>query len=205
MSLKKQAAAALTTLTTAIAQLPPETRRDALAAHQIVERFIGELRQDRSTLKTEAEAADARAAPLADKCRELEQQLTATKEAMQSLEQRLQAQLTNARRELAALQSQNQLDRLIPGPKQPVTSAAEHDSRRRLMLRLVPQYLPDFARSLDAPLDVITIHQDAFASGFHADEYTLLGMCIKFAGETGRTVMIIGKNGETLRPGPEDN
>ena len=42
------------------------------------------------------------------------------------------------------------------------------------------------------------LHQDAFAAGYHDDEYTLLGMAIKYAGLYGVMVTVGGKNHETF-------
>jgi hypothetical protein len=38
------------------------------------------------------------------------------------------------------------------------------------------------------------LHQDAFAAGYHKDEYILLGLAIKYAGLHNVAVTIIGKN-----------
>ncbi|MGA7925790.1 MAG: hypothetical protein WCA20_07315 [Candidatus Sulfotelmatobacter sp.] len=46
------------------------------------------------------------------------------------------------------------------------------------------------------------LHQGAFAAGYQEDEYTLLGMAIKYAGLSGKEVRVIGKNRSTL--GEED-
>jgi hypothetical protein len=42
------------------------------------------------------------------------------------------------------------------------------------------------------------LHQDASAAGYQEDEYTLLGMAIKYAGLRGKEVRVIGKNRSTL-------
>jgi hypothetical protein len=42
------------------------------------------------------------------------------------------------------------------------------------------------------------LHQDAFAAGYDNDEYTLLGMAVKYAGLHGVRVMVIGSNHETF-------
>ena len=63
---------------------------------------------------------------------------------------------------------------------------------------IIKRELPDFVRGVkDKRTDVMTVHQDAFASGYDAKELILLGMAVKYAGFYGKTVMIIGKNGET--------
>jgi hypothetical protein len=48
----------------------------------------------------------------------------------------------------------------------------------------------------------VLLHQDAFAADYQEDEYTLLGMAIKYAGLRGKEVRVIGKNRGTL--GEED-
>jgi hypothetical protein len=42
------------------------------------------------------------------------------------------------------------------------------------------------------------LHQDAFAGGYHDDEYRLLGMAVKYAGLHGVNVRVVGKNHETF-------
>lgn len=42
------------------------------------------------------------------------------------------------------------------------------------------------------------MHQDAFAAGYDDEEYTLLGMAMKYAGLQGVTIRVIGKNEETV-------
>jgi hypothetical protein len=42
------------------------------------------------------------------------------------------------------------------------------------------------------------LHQDAFAAGYDDDEYTLLGMAVKYAGLQGVSVTVIGKNHDTF-------
>src|SRR5262245_14763000 len=41
---------------------------------------------------------------------------------------------------------------------------------------------------------MMVLHQDAFAAGYHKDEYILLGLAIKYAGLHNVAVTIIGKN-----------
>ena len=50
--------------------------------------------------------------------------------------------------------------------------------------------------------ELVLLHQDAFAADFQEDEYTLLGMAIKYAGLRGKEVRVIGKNRSSL--GKED-
>jgi hypothetical protein len=42
-------------------------------------------------------------------------------------------------------------------------------------------------------MELVLLHQDAFAADYQEDEYTLLGMAIKYAGLGGQEVRVIGK------------
>ena len=42
------------------------------------------------------------------------------------------------------------------------------------------------------------LHQDAFPADYQQDEYTLLGMAIKYAGLRGKEVRVIVRNRSTL-------
>ena len=73
------------------------------------------------------------------------------------------------------------------------------------MLRAtVETYLPDFVRGIealqtkDAKVGAMVLHQDSFAAGYHDDEYTLLGMDVKYAGLNGVEVKVIGTNHQTF-------
>ena len=73
------------------------------------------------------------------------------------------------------------------------------------MLRAtVRKYLPNFARGvseIEAKGEkdtAMVLHQDAFAAGYDDDEYTLLGMAVKYAGLLGVSVRVIGRNHETF-------
>ena len=67
------------------------------------------------------------------------------------------------------------------------------------MLMTLKQDLPAFVKAVDTEEgDCILLHQDAFAADYQYDEFTLLGMAIKYAGLKGKEVRIIGKNGQTL-------
>jgi len=43
------------------------------------------------------------------------------------------------------------------------------------------------------PAEPVLLRQDAFAADYQEDEYTLLGMAIKYAGLRGKEVRVIGK------------
>lgn len=95
--------------------------------------------------------------------------------------------------------------RLRLGTDSPSPNIYEEETRVAVLQSTVPHYLPDFdvaiqkaiAEARDEP-PVLILHQDAFAAGYDDDEYTLLGMAVKYAGLRGVTVQIIGKNGETF-------
>ena len=82
----------------------------------------------------------------------------------------------------------------------------EEEARVAVLEATVEHYLPEFAKavakmqpkSVGAEGDIVFLHQDAFASGYHDDEYTLLGMAVKYAGLRGVCLQFIGKNHETF-------
>ncbi len=95
------------------------------------------------------------------------------------------------------------IKRLTMGVDSPSGSLHDEEARLDTLRATVTHYLPDFARAVAAgrdgePLDVIVIHQDAFAAGYHDDEYTLLGMAIKYAGLYNVRVIVSGKNHSTF-------
>lgn len=80
----------------------------------------------------------------------------------------------------------------------------EEESRVAVLQATVERYLPEFAKTIekiapekDGEEGVLTLHQDAFAAGYDDDEYTLLGMAIKYAGLKGVNLQIIGQNHST--------
>jgi hypothetical protein len=90
------------------------------------------------------------------------------------------------------------VDSLSPTP--------EAEKERIDVLRAtIQKYLPDFARAVAEIVaqttgkegSTVVLHQDAFAAGYDDDEYTLLGMAVKYAGLHGGDVTVIGKNRET--------
>jgi hypothetical protein len=80
----------------------------------------------------------------------------------------------------------------------------EEKERIAVLRAAAETYLPDFARGVqasqanDAKESVMVLHQDSFAAGYHDDEYTLLGMAVKYAGLNGVEVKVIGTNHETF-------
>jgi hypothetical protein len=84
----------------------------------------------------------------------------------------------------------------------PKISDDELRQRKAALVTEIRRLLPDFVKSCGKNEDVIILHQDSFAADYQQDEYTLLGMAIKFAGLHGKEVRIVGRNRDTLkRPG----
>lgn len=70
------------------------------------------------------------------------------------------------------------------------------------LTRLIKEHLPDLDKIMDNTPEAgnIVQHQDAFAADNQITEFLLLGMAIKYMGRSGKTIHIIGKNGDTLKP-----
>jgi hypothetical protein len=62
------------------------------------------------------------------------------------------------------------------------------------LVRTIQEKLPDFVKACASDVDVVVLHQDAFAADYQEGEYALLGMAIKYAGLCGKEVHVIGKN-----------
>jgi len=214
MSLKKTAMEALKDLTLLVESLVlvPALKKKALDQIDTVTRFIGELRQEKSALKQRAEKAEAEGEPLRGQLHDLRGQLSSvrselntTKQRLTSAEQRLSYTkqcLDEAMTAKANDKPQGRLAYLVPGTKQPSANnpeerKLERQKRREQLHVLLPEMLPEFKKSVLVGVDKIILHQDAFAAGYHADEYTMLGMAVKFAGDHGREIIFIGWSGET--------
>ena len=70
--------------------------------------------------------------------------------------------------------------------------------REANLVRTIQQRLPDFARACADDVDVVILHQDAFAADYQEDELRLLGMAIKYAGLSGKEVQVIGRNRQAV-------
>jgi hypothetical protein len=81
----------------------------------------------------------------------------------------------------------------------PIMAKEELQQKEAALTAKIKSLLPDFVRACRASDDAVIIHQDSFAADYQQDEYTLLGMVIKFAGLYGKEVRIIGTNRETLK------
>lgn len=94
--------------------------------------------------------------------------------------------------------------RLTMGTDSPTPD--EEKERIAVLRATVETYLPNFAREVattsaqakDYKDSTMVFHQDAFAAGYHDDEYTLLGMAVKYAGLHGVVVTVVGTNQETF-------
>lgn len=66
------------------------------------------------------------------------------------------------------------------------------ESNKQRMIEIVEEHLPGFVRAIKAAKDAkLILHQDAFAADYQGDEFTLLGMAIKYAGLYNREVIIV--------------
>ena len=70
----------------------------------------------------------------------------------------------------------------------------ERMQRESSLIATIRKQLPDFARMCASDVETVMLHQDAFAADYQEDEYTLLGMAIKYAGLRGKEVRVIGRN-----------
>jgi len=70
----------------------------------------------------------------------------------------------------------------------------ERMQRESSLIANIRKQLPDFARMCASDVETVILHQDAFASDYQEDEYTLLGMAIKYARLRGKEVHVIGRN-----------
>lgn len=166
------------------------------------ERYIGELRREKSAAREAASLAESKVASLhrllAEQTKELDE-LRETAAKQRGELYRLQRPVPGCPEGYLPLPLSGETHALVPGVAQPSHTPSE---RKRLIKQLrkdVQKYLPNFAKGISEQMDVMTVHQDAFAADYHRDEFTLLGMAVKYAGLHGVTVMITGTNGSTLK------
>ena len=88
------------------------------------------------------------------------------------------------------------------GYSQSTMTDEERMQRESSLIATIRKNLPDFATACADDTELVLLHQDAFAADYQQDEYTLLGMAIKYAGLHGKEVRVIGKNRSTV--GEED-
>src|ERR1017187_5848492 len=74
----------------------------------------------------------------------------------------------------------------------------ERMQRESSLIATIRTKLPEFAKACADDAELVLLHQDAFAADYQEDEFTLLGMAIKYAGLRGKEVRVIGKNRSTI-------
>jgi hypothetical protein len=74
----------------------------------------------------------------------------------------------------------------------------DRHQREARLIREITDQLPDFVQKCQSEVEVLILHQDAFAADYQDAEYALLGKAIKFAGICGKVVHVIGENRRTL-------
>ena len=69
------------------------------------------------------------------------------------------------------------------------------ENNKKRMIEIVEKKLPDFVQMIKTTNnEKIIFHQDAFAADYQNEEFSLLGMAIKYAGLHGREITIIPTN-----------
>jgi hypothetical protein len=89
--------------------------------------------------------------------------------------------------------------RFLLHPENPISDRNSGLLRRESsLIATIRTKLPEFAKACADDTELVLLHQDAFAADYQEDEYTLLGMAIKYAGLRGKEVRVTGKNRQTL-------
>ena len=70
--------------------------------------------------------------------------------------------------------------------------------RQSELVSKIRNLLPDFVKACAADADMVLLHQDAFAATYQEDEYSILGMAIKYAGLCGKEVRVISTTRQTV-------
>lgn len=70
-------------------------------------------------------------------------------------------------------------------------TAETPEARKCRLVQTVEEQLPEFVKACSAAIDVVVLHQDAFAANYQEAECTLLGMAVKYAGLCGKEVRIV--------------
>ena len=89
------------------------------------------------------------------------------------------------------------------GYSRSIMTTDERLQRESSLIATIRKKLPEFAKACADDAELVLLHQDAFAADYQEDEYTFLGMAIKYAGLRGKEVRVIGENRSTL--GEEDS
>ena len=70
--------------------------------------------------------------------------------------------------------------------------------RQSELVSRIQSSLPEFVKACAADADMVVLHQDAFAATYQEDEYSILGMAIKYAGLCGKEVRVISTTRQTV-------
>jgi hypothetical protein len=62
----------------------------------------------------------------------------------------------------------------------------ERMQRESSLIATIRKKLPEFTKACADDTELVLLHRDAFAADYQEDEYTLLGMAIKYAGFRGK-------------------
>lgn len=88
------------------------------------------------------------------------------------------------------------------GPLENPPTEQEMQVKREKLKATVEHYFPEVMKEVEKQKKeekpVFMFHQDAFAGAYQYDEYTGLGMVIKYAGLFGVNLLIVGRNEETF-------
>lgn len=186
----------LTALTT-ILRYNGELRSNLQLARTDVDRLTNENKQ----LKERAATDEHRITNFDTEIAALQQRLQQSQQQLVEIQQRMiiTADTTEIEKAPHGAITHAQLDRLVQGAKISSGSPENWRERREQLIRVVERMLPQHVRAVEnTAADIVVFHQDAYAAGYHADEYALLGMAIKYAGLHGARLMINGTNGETF-------
>jgi hypothetical protein len=74
----------------------------------------------------------------------------------------------------------------------------ERMQRASSLIAAIRKNFSKFAKACANDTELVLLHQDALAADCHEDEYTLLGMAIKYAGLRGTKGRVIGRNRQFL-------
>jgi len=74
----------------------------------------------------------------------------------------------------------------------------ERMQRESILIATIKKKLPEFAKACADDMELVLLHQDAFAADYQEEEYLLLGMAIKYAGLRSKEVRVIGQNRSSL-------
>lgn len=189
MSIKEQAKQVIQRLRDATKDQP-----DAGKVINETDRMLNDLRHQLSTATEKAAHAEAALTTVRDRAITVESQLDQLRGEIESLKQ----QLATAKNQRVPLDLQTAIEEMTVGR---ALSGAGMGERRKQLVRLVERYLPQFVQNLRACPESVIFHQDAFAAGYDASEYALLGMWIKYIGLKGQDTLIriTGRNGSTFK------